>query len=86
MLTFNMALLILLLAALTVSPPLIAKKHGKDCFLWCLATIATGFIPGLIAAVLFRNKKVPAVEGFIIGSFLYLVGSLALLVFIFVRP
>jgi hypothetical protein len=35
---------------------------------------------------LFRTKKVPAVEGFIIGSILYLVGSLTLLVFIFARP
>ena len=86
MLNFKIALLIVLLAALMGSAPLIAKKHGKHFFFWCLATIATGFVPGLIAAVLFRTKKVPAVEGFIIGSILYLVGSLTLLVFIFARP
>jgi hypothetical protein len=65
---------------------LIAKKHGKFFFFWCLATIATGFVPGLIAAVLFRTKEVPAVEGFIIGSFLYLLGLVALLLFLFPAP
>ncbi|MGH7381925.1 MAG: hypothetical protein ACREKR_06795 [Candidatus Methylomirabilales bacterium] len=58
---------IALLAVITMVPAIIVRNKTDKVVWWWLATVCTGFFPGLVAAILYRYRQTPPVAAFFWG-------------------
>ncbi len=69
---FSVTSVIALLAVVTMIPSFIVRHKTDKVVYWWLATVCTGFFPGLIASFLYRYAGQAAVPAFFGGFLAYL--------------
>lgn len=70
--TFAVFSVIALLAVITMVPAWIVRDKTDKVLYWWLATVCTGFFPGLIASLLYRYAGTAAVPAFFWGLFAFI--------------